>query len=60
MKVVARAKLQDSRFDYRLEHNTAFLHRVAEARAALKRNAGVRLEDLDKKPTEPRKRAARR
>ena len=32
--------------DYRLEHDPAFLRRVAEARAAIRRGEGVRLEDL--------------
>ncbi|HWO89739.1 MAG TPA: type II toxin-antitoxin system Phd/YefM family antitoxin [Gemmatimonadales bacterium] len=33
-------------FEYRLEHHPEFLRRVAEARAALARGEGVRLEDL--------------
>lgn len=33
-------------FEYRLEHHPEFLRRVAEARAALGRGEGVRLEDL--------------
>jgi prevent-host-death family protein len=32
--------------DYRLEHDPAFLHRIAGARAALRRGEGVSLEDL--------------
>ncbi len=32
--------------DYRLEHDPEFLSRIAEARAALRRGEGVRLEDL--------------
>lgn len=32
--------------DYRLEHDPEFLQRIAEARAALRRGEGVRLEDL--------------
>ena len=32
--------------DYRLEHDPEFLQRIAEARAALQRGEGVRLEDL--------------
>jgi prevent-host-death family protein len=32
--------------DYRLEHDPKFLQRVAEARAALRRGEGVKLEDL--------------
>jgi prevent-host-death family protein len=33
-------------FDYRLEHHPEFLRRVAEARVALQRGEGMRLEDL--------------
>jgi prevent-host-death family protein len=33
-------------FEYQLEHNTAFLERVAAARAALRQGRGMRLEDL--------------
>ena len=33
-------------FDYRLENHPDFLHRVAEARAALLAGQGVRLEDV--------------
>ncbi len=32
--------------DYRLEHDPEFLQRIAEARAAIRRSEGVRLEDL--------------
>jgi len=32
--------------DYRLEHDPEFLQRIAEARTALRRGEGVRLEDL--------------
>jgi prevent-host-death family protein len=32
--------------DYRLEHDPQFLQRIAEARTALERGEGVRLEDL--------------
>lgn len=32
--------------DYRLEHDPEFLQHIAEARAALRRGEGVRLEDL--------------
>ena len=31
---------------YRLEHEPEFLSRIAQARAALRRGEGVRLEDL--------------
>ncbi len=37
---------EDDWFNYRLEHHPEFLRRVAEARDALKRGRGVRLEDL--------------
>lgn len=33
-------------FDYRLENDPEFLHRVAEARLAIREGHGVRLEDL--------------
>ena len=33
-------------FDYRLEHHPEFLERIAEARAAMRRGLGLRLEDL--------------
>jgi prevent-host-death family protein len=39
-------------FDYRLEHHPEFLRRVAQAREALARGEGVRLEDI----SAPRKR----
>ena len=37
---------EDDWFEYRLEHHPGFLQRIAEARAALRRGLGVRLEDL--------------
>ncbi|MBI4544467.1 MAG: type II toxin-antitoxin system Phd/YefM family antitoxin [Gemmatimonadetes bacterium] len=37
---------EDDWFEYRLEHDPEFLRRVAQARAALRRGEGVRLEDL--------------
>ncbi|MCK6557347.1 type II toxin-antitoxin system Phd/YefM family antitoxin [Candidatus Binatia bacterium] len=33
-------------FDYRLENDPRFLHRVAQARASLRAGDGVRLDDL--------------
>ncbi|MGH9461036.1 MAG: type II toxin-antitoxin system prevent-host-death family antitoxin [Vicinamibacteria bacterium] len=33
--------------DYRLEHHPEFLRRIAEARAALRKGRGVRLEELE-------------
>ena len=35
---------EDDWFEYRLEHDPSFLQRVSEARAALARGQGVRLE----------------
>ena len=37
---------EDDWFEYRLEQDPAFLAQVAEARAALRRGEGVRLEDV--------------
>lgn len=39
---------EDAWFEYRLEHHPEFLRRVAEARAALVRGEGMRLETLDR------------
>jgi prevent-host-death family protein len=33
--------------DYRLEHHPEFLRRIAEARSALRRGLGVRLEEIE-------------
>jgi prevent-host-death family protein len=38
---------EDAWFDYRLEHHPEFLRRVAQARRAIARGRGVRLEDID-------------
>ncbi|MEJ5308339.1 MAG: prevent-host-death protein [Anaerolineae bacterium] len=38
---------EDDWFDYRLEHDPRFLHRVAEARQSLRLGHGTRLEDLE-------------
>ena len=38
---------EDDWFDYRLEHDPRFLHRVAQARQSLRAGKGVKLEDLD-------------
>jgi len=40
---------EDDWFEYRLENSTEFLRRVTEARRALERGEGVRLEDADKR-----------
>ena len=39
-------KTEDDWFDYRLEHHPEFLRRVAEARDAIRRGKGMRLEDV--------------
>ena len=38
---------EDDWFDYRLEHDPRFLHRVARARQSLRAGKGIKLEDLD-------------
>lgn len=37
---------EDDWFEYRLEHHPEFLRQVAEARDALRRGLGARLEDI--------------
>ena len=34
-------------FDYRLEHHPGFIRRITEARSALRRGLGVRLEEIE-------------
>jgi prevent-host-death family protein len=36
-------------FDYRLENDPRFLHRIEQARRSLRAGRGIRLEDLEKK-----------
>lgn len=50
---------EDDWFEYRLEHNPEFLQRVVQARTAIRRGEGVRLEDLEKKPRNSRRRITR-
>jgi prevent-host-death family protein len=38
---------EDQWLDYRLEHDPAFLARIAEAREAIRAGQGVRLEDIE-------------
>ena len=38
---------EDDWFDYRLENDSRFLKRIAQARESLRAGNGVRLEDLD-------------
>src|SRR3989449_10059268 len=37
---------EDDWFDYRLEHHPEFLQRIANARTALRRGLGIRLEEI--------------
>ena len=37
---------EDDWFDYRLEHHPEFLRRIAEARSAIQKGLGIRLEDI--------------
>jgi len=41
---------EDDWFDYKLEHDTRFLRRIALARESLQAGKGVRLEDLKPEP----------
>jgi prevent-host-death family protein len=38
---------EDDWFDYRLEHDPAFLQRIDQARQSLRAGRGVRLEDVE-------------
>src|SRR5499425_526275 len=51
---------EDDWFEYRLEHNPEFLRHIAQARTALERGQGVRLEDLEPKATKRRRRPTQR
>jgi prevent-host-death family protein len=42
---------EDEWFEYRLEHDPRFLARIEAARASLRVNGGVRLEDLSDEPS---------
>jgi prevent-host-death family protein len=50
----------DDWLEYRLEHNPEFLRRIEQARAALGRGQGVRLEDVERKTPKRRRRLAPR
>jgi prevent-host-death family protein len=39
---------EDDWFEYRLENHPEFLRRIEEARAAIRRGEGVRLEDVSR------------
>jgi hypothetical protein len=51
---------EDDWFEYRLEHNPEFLRHIAQARTALERGQGVRLEELEPKATKRRRRLTQR
>jgi len=38
---------EDAWFEYRLENDPRFLHRISKARTSLRAGRGVRIEDLD-------------
>ncbi len=38
---------EDDWFDYRLENDPRFLHRIEQARASLRAGGGIRLEDIE-------------
>ncbi len=38
---------EDDWFDYRLEHDPAFRHRIESARTSLREGRGTRLEDVE-------------
>jgi prevent-host-death family protein len=40
-------KSEDDWFEYRLENDSRFLERIAEAREALRRGKGIKLEDVE-------------
>jgi prevent-host-death family protein len=40
-------KSEDEWFEYRLEHDPAFLQRVEQARQSLRAGRGVKLEDIE-------------
>ncbi len=40
---------EDDWFEYRLENDPRFLHRIEQARKSLRRGHGVRIEDIETK-----------
>jgi hypothetical protein len=44
-----RFESEEDWFDYRLENDPRFLHRIEQARRSLRAGRGVRLEDLETK-----------
>ncbi len=51
---------EDDWFDYRLENDPRFLHRIAQARASLRAGRAVRLEDLGRPRPKKRPQPTRR
>jgi prevent-host-death family protein len=51
---------EDDWLDYRIEHSPEFLQRIAQARAALQRGQGVRLEAIERTKPVRRRRPIRR
>lgn len=45
----------DDWFDYRLENDPRFLRRIEQARASLRGDRGIRLEDMKDRPVRPPK-----
>ena len=47
---------EDDWFEYKLEHDSRFLRRIARARESLRAGKGIKLEDVQPKPrTRPRR-----
>ncbi len=51
---------EDDWFDYKLEHDPRFLHRIARARESLQAGKGIKLEDLQPGPGAHPRRTKRR
>jgi len=47
MKQMALSDVKDDWFEYRLEHDSRFLHRIASARRSLREDRGVKFEHVD-------------
>jgi prevent-host-death family protein len=45
--VLVAFRSEDDWFDYRLEHDPRFLHRIEQSRRSLRAGRGVRLEDVE-------------
>ena len=51
---------EDDWFEYQLENDPRFLARIESARQSLRAGRGVRLEDLDTRPTRPLQRTGKK